>query len=492
MPISQQRIESVYIAKLKSLKGLSVDFSEKPLVAIMGVNGAGKSTILHALACCYKPDHSARKDYKFTEFFIPNTYALWNDSDFTIKYSYRDGARVYENIEKHYQKRERWTPRYSNRPERYVSYWGISSCVPDIETDNAKSFVTLSLCEQGDQISNKILEACKFVLDIPYERLAICRNTSHKEYLGVMREPIGYCTSLSMGAGEQRVFRILSEAYKCPRYALLLIDEIDLLLHDNALRRLVQKLYEISIDRNLQVIFTTHSMLMTELCRYVCIRYLKQTPSATLCQTSISTDLIHQLTGNYERPIHIFVEDTLSKTIVEQISTELNCKRMVRIDLFGPAINAFTVIAGKVLNHENINTTLAVIDGDVYTTADKKREIIQSVITGQAMNEQRENALQAILQYNLPENQKPEMYIRNSILMLDTDVLPDNDEFRMVLEEIGVVENDHRYIYDAIRRLDLNYDVGLSRAVSWFSRTAQWEEFTRPIRSWLDNIQQII
>ena len=69
MSISQQRINFLKIKKLKNLKDCTIDFSNKPLVAIMGVNGVGKSTILHALACCYKPTSITRKDYKFSEFF---------------------------------------------------------------------------------------------------------------------------------------------------------------------------------------------------------------------------------------------------------------------------------------------------------------------------------------------------------------------------------------------------------------------------------------
>lgn len=492
MPISQQRIVSVNFTKLKNLQNLYIDFSEGPLIAIMGVNGAGKSTVLHALACCYKPDSHSRKDYKFSDFFLPNTFALWNDSDFTIKYSYRDGAREYNNIERQYQKKERWTPRYSNRPERYVSYLGINSCVPDIEVDSAKSFMTLTLNEQADEISSKILQACKYVLNIPYERLAICKNTSGKEYLGVLRTQIGYCTSLSMGAGEQRVFKILSEAFRCPKYSLLLIDEIDLLLHENALKRLIQKLYEIANLHKLQIIFTTHSMLMTDLKDYVCTRYLVQTPEVTLCQTAISTDSILQLTGDHQRPIHIYVEDKLSQSIITRICTELNCKRYVRVFLFGPAVNSFTIISGKVLNGEDTSKTIAVLDGDVYITENEKMDRIKEVITGQALDDKREQVLHTIFQYNLPTNQKPERFIRDSILTLGEEILPEYDEFRIVLNEIGVVDDDHKYIDDAITRLDIDYQVGLSKVIDWFSKTPQWDDFVMPIKNWLETAVQTL
>lgn len=488
MPFSQQRICSLEIEKLKNLQNLDMDFSEGPLIAVMGVNGVGKSTILHALACCYKPDNLQRKDYKFSEFFLPNTYALWNDSKLSITYSYREGAKVYEDVKRQYQKQERWTPRYVNRPERYVSYIGISSCVPDIETDNTKSFLKLILNEQLDETSMKILKACEYVLNIPYERLAICKSRSNKDYLSVLRENIGYCTSLSMGAGEQRVFKILTEVFRCPKYSLLLIDELDLLLHENALKRIVKKLYEIADIREIQIIFTTHSMLMSDLDEYVKIRYLIQTPNKTLVQTSISTDSILQLTGDVRREIQIYVEDKLSQAIINKVCSELNCKRYVQTFLFGPAINSFTVIAGKVLNAELGNKTVAVLDGDVYTSPQEKIERIKQVITGQAYSAQREQVLGAILQYNLPENQKPELFIRDTVLSLSHNILPEQDELRIVLNEIGVVDNDHKYIDDAIKRLDVDYQVGLSKIIDLFAKSEEWDDYIAPIYDWLESI----
>ena len=78
-----------------------------------------------------------------------------------------------------------------------------------------KTFQSLTLSEQTGDISQKVLKGCKFILDIQYERLAICVGRQNKTYLGVLRQDIGgYCTALSMGAGEQRVFKILNEVYR--------------------------------------------------------------------------------------------------------------------------------------------------------------------------------------------------------------------------------------------------------------------------------------
>lgn len=48
-------LKSVYFKKLKGLHDIKIEFSET-LTAIMGVNGIGKTTVIHALACIYQPD----------------------------------------------------------------------------------------------------------------------------------------------------------------------------------------------------------------------------------------------------------------------------------------------------------------------------------------------------------------------------------------------------------------------------------------------------
>lgn len=490
MPISEQYTNRLVIQKLKNLKNVTFDFNEKRLTAIMGVNGSGKSTILHALACCYKPlGDKERKDYKFIDFFPPNTFAMWNDSNFTMDYNYRNGKDFYQNIIVSYQKHERWTPKYSRRPERHVIFFGINSCVPDIENDNSKSFIKLKNKQRTDDVSNQIKTYCSFILDIPYDDLGICDSPSGKQFLGVTRSNIGYCTSLSMGAGEQRVFKIIESALSCPKYTLLLIDEIDLLLHDNALKRLINKLSQIAEDRKLQIIFTTHSILMNDLTEYVSIRYIYQTNQQTLIQTYISSDSIKQLTGEQDRPINIYVEDRLSKAIIDQICFEMGCKRYVSTYIFGAAINAFTVLGGKELDNELSDNTVVVLDGDVYRTKSDRMTQINKVVTGQTEEyiQKREHISKAILQYNLPENIKPEKYIRDIILDLPEDVLPDNDEFKLALKDIGIVDDDHQYLLDAIQRIDIDINVGLSKIIERASKSDKWTQYTCEIRNWLDN-----
>ena len=72
------KTEYIKVSYLKGLRDVTIRF-EKPLTAIMGVNGAGKTTVIHALACAYQPDGQG-ENHRFPDFFVPNTDALWNGS----------------------------------------------------------------------------------------------------------------------------------------------------------------------------------------------------------------------------------------------------------------------------------------------------------------------------------------------------------------------------------------------------------------------------
>lgn len=137
MAISNQKLKSIKFTKLKNLISLDIDFNGSPVTAILGPNGNGKSTILHAIACVYQPVTNG-ENHKFSEFFLPNTDALWNDSNLEITHSFRDGREVHDNIMTIYEKMARWTPIYARRPKREVYYIGIDKCVPMIELEKNK------------------------------------------------------------------------------------------------------------------------------------------------------------------------------------------------------------------------------------------------------------------------------------------------------------------------------------------------------------------
>jgi AAA15 family ATPase/GTPase len=496
MPKSQQVLKKIEIQNLKGLIDLEIDFTEKPLTAIFGPNGIGKSTILHALACVNHPVNLpiVTVNHRFSEFFTPTSHSIWTGSSFNVYQDFRDGAVFSENYKTHFRKvLGRWTPRYSTRIDRYVSFIGIRTCVPIIESETQQSRIRFNTIQLNDSNSVKVRNLAGYVMNKTYTSFNRHQSGS-KQYIGVETDSINY-SSLSMGAGEQRIFAILSEVIQAPSNGLIIIDEIDLLLHQDALIKLIEVLNNISIDKNLQIIFTTHAQSLLKL-DSISIRHLYQTPTKTLCFTKTKPDALQRLTGTQVRPLEVFVEDDLAFTLVKKISSEESLSKYVSIKEFGAAINCFTSVSGVILNNlDNQANMLFVLDGDEYRTDSEKEAKIKRVLTGDTYTHinQRQIAFEKITQFVLPDGERPESYYHKLICELDDSNLSSEQiEIVQVARQIGNPGNTHRYFNDVITRMDYTKDVGLSKLVDLLSLSEEWLNIKANIKEWLDSKRDLI
>ena len=461
----------------------------KNVTAILGPNGNGKSTILHAIACCFEPQSEDSTNYKFSNFFLPHPHALWQGSEFELFYEYRDGPNLYENQNQPYTKTsDRWAPKYARRPKRDVIYIGIDSCVPMIESEKRLVRMHYSTNQITEQIINTILEKASIVLNRQYTSFTINEDTQGRKFIGVTSEGVKY-TALSMSAGEQKVFHILEKIYKAKNYTLILIDEIDLLLHDLAVSKLIKVISERATLRNLQIVFTTHRESIIDLNDLVNIRHIINKPTKTLCFNESKPDAINRLTGERIRPLEIYVEDDLSHTAIQKVASRLGLKRHVSIKKYGAAINCFTVVAGLLLDEENCENSLFVLDGDVYKTNEEKMGRINKVLTGDDQNaiDNRASALEKISQYNLPDDIKPERFIHSIIITLPNQ---ENEEFNEIIEMAkGIIaeDNEHKFINEIIQQIGWEPIVGLSKIIDLFSTTPEWDSYVSNIHDWLNS-----
>lgn len=482
MAISQQKIKKLRFTLLKNLRDFEIEFKEVGLTGILGPNGCGKSTLLHALACVYQPnDDQDSINYKFSQFFTPTNHSPWTGSHFSMIHDFRDNAELNTNVTTIYAKQaDRWAPKYSRRPKRYVSFIGIRSCVPAIELETQFSRITFNTTPLTDQQSLQLLGLSGQVMNRNYTSILNHLSTKQKTYLGLSHAGLDY-SSLNMGAGEQRIFQIIGEVIKCPNYGLVLIDEIDLLMHEGSLSRLLPVLNELSINKNLQIIFTTHnhSILDNSDVEY---KHLQQTPPKTICHTNTNTEALFRLTGQQVKPYEIFAEDILARFLIKQVAHELGIARQVKIVEFGSAFNCFTSAAGAVLNQiPNLDNMLFVLDGDIYRTEEEKRTQLNKVLTGNMGNVQdrRDLALSKIKQFILPEDINPERYYRNTIVEIPNENLnPKQLELKQILVDLENPPNDHLFITELADRIGLEEGEVLTLLADMIRITPIWNDLT--------------
>jgi len=488
MTYTQQRINSVHFKKLKGLKNLTLEFNNKNLHGILGPNGSGKSTIIHALSCIYKPINDTATNYKFSHFFTPTPHGSWEGSRFTLYHSYREEGEEFNNVPIEYSKAiDRWAPRYDTRPARHVSFIGIRSCVPMIELEVQQNRIQFNTQPLTDTHSNQIKLFAGSILNRNYQSYNRHYTQKGKNYLGVRYSGIDY-SSLSMGAGEQRVFYILSEIINAPKYSLIIIDEIDLLLHKDALKKLLIKINQIAGEKKLQIIFTTHDHTILNL-DFIDYSHLLQTNAKTLCFKNTKPDAIQRLTGESIKPVEIFVEDSLSKSLILKIAAELGIAKFISIQEYGPADNCFIVAAGIILRDlPNSNNMLCVLDGDKYRTTDSQEKQLKKTLTGDTviMKQKRVDVLQLINQFSIPDNKKPEQYYHELIINIDENILNEEEkEIQNIARGIESVLDSHHYLDEIIDILGFDRRVGLKVISDIISKSDNWKEVSLHIRNWL-------
>lgn len=490
--ITNQKLNSIKIGKLKCVNELNeIFFHPHSLTAILGPNGSGKSTILHALASIYIPEEGfPGEDNKLGDFFPRSPQAEWNGSNFNINITYRRDGVLVENEIKNYGKANnrgsRWIQIYARRPMREVYYLGIDKCVPMIESekDNNVKYETSNV---NNALIITMLEKASYILNKRYTSFNHHQKPNGSKFIGVEIDGLAY-SSLSMSAGEQKIFLILETVFKADKNALILIDELDLLLHDEALKKLIFVLSEHARAKNKQIIFTTHRELIIEMADKVNIRHIVSLDDRSYCFDETKPDAINRLTGQQVKPIEIYVEDDVANAIARKICSSLRASQYVKIYMFGAAINAFTLLASSLIRGEDISNKVYILDGDEYSTPVQKAAALDRVLTGTEGRTQQMkiDGEGKVIQFNLPENMRPEEYLHRLITSIPIDGL-ENDalEIITVANNIRFEMDPHRYISNIINTLGLERASGLAKIIDLASKHPDWGSYIERVSEWL-------
>lgn len=485
-------IQSITINDLQRLKNITVDFERAGVTAIMGANGSGKTTLLQALACVYRKSSQIQIDhstYTYEEFFKPYDGNDWNGASYQVQFHGREDEVGYS------KQAGKWTPRPQNRTERYVKYVSILDCAPHQEKENKKIILPFEKEElqSGQAKKRSLLMNVSGALNKVYADAGIgVKADGLKQFLyarttGQDGLELEY-PSHFMGAGEQKVIYLMNEVIKAPRNALILIEELDISLHESAIRSLINFLRSEAESRSLQIVFTTHWLGIQEFSRNINIVSLFEEPEnkTIVLRDGFDPQFVHDLDGRYEslRQIRVWTEDPFAGKILSFIAREKGVIQYLEIKHFGSIQNAYTVAAAVSLFNESLDRTIIVTDGDECLLPQQKQVQINRSLSGEGAIavQQRENALRLVVDLAAPNADKPEKVILDLCRSCEgNDSFPAwlRDNLQWINQQ--VFANDDK---EAIHRLSLHTGIAQMQLeeslIQEASKSNQWVAYVAP------------
>jgi predicted ATPase len=374
---------SLHTGNIRGLKPFNIEF-EYPISAIAGSNGSGKSTILAISACAfhnlpnaYIPPLRKQSYYTFKDFFIQSDeetpiqgirinygirYNNWRGKD-------KEGLKNQSRIKR---KSGRWND-YKTRVPRNVIYFGVQRVVPHFERSVHKSYK--SRFKPGnlpEDIKKRIAEIASRIIGKTYTKFD---SYQHAKYIlpVVSSSGISY-SGFNMGAGESAIFEILTALFQAGAGTLIIIDEIELGLHDKAQQRLIEQLKALCFELKCQIICSTHSYSIINNLPPEARFFIEQIENSTVITKGISADFACGKMGKIgSEELDIFVEDKNAATIVEQILS-LDSRKRCKIHAIGSHGAVIRQLTSRYL--EKIDNCICVLDGD---QSDNFDEAIKSI-----------------------------------------------------------------------------------------------------------------
>jgi len=165
-----------------------------------------------------------------------------------------------------------------------------------------------------------------------------------------------------MGAGESAVFEILTALFRAGIGALIIIDEIELGLHERAQLRLVEELKRLCKDLKCQIICSTHSYAVLNSLPPNARFFIEANGASTVVTKGISADFACGKMGKADaEELDIFVEDENAGAILQQV-LPLEIRKRCRIKSIGSHSAVLRQLASRSI--EGIDNCMCVLDGD--------------------------------------------------------------------------------------------------------------------------------
>ncbi len=354
-----KHLEYLELINLRGWNGQRVEF-KFPIVAIVGENGMGKSTIIQSAAALYRPPNGDNGHYA-SEFF-PDT--AWEElAGIEIRGSVKEG--VTSRIVSVRKPTTRWRGNETRR-ERAVRFLDLKRILPIYSKTGylklAKRQYTEATVEAFNQTN---LDRLSSIVGKQYTLAKqSTTNADANRKVPVLQTDGTEYSGFHQGAGETTITELLS--LDIPNNSIVLIDEIETSLHPRAQRRLIRDLAEISRLKHVQFIVTTHSpYILDELPIYARIQILKDSGTKQVVHGVSSEFALSRMDEENYPEIDIYVEDNSAKILVQEIIAKASLPLLSRVQII-PYGAANVGKSLGLMNHQGRfpKPTLVLLDGD--------------------------------------------------------------------------------------------------------------------------------
>lgn len=354
-----KRLEWVQITGLRGWTGQRVDFNF-PIVAIVGENGSGKSTVLQAAAAVYKAPTGGKET--FASDFFPDT-PFEDVSRANIGFSYRQGPNSTSKTVRKPTDRWRGNP---DRPERQVSWIDLSRIQPvgarvgyvkllkGGVTEGAHTAFDADRLSRFSQIMGREYAAAGISLT----------SADPKRTVAVLSRDSARYSGFHQGTGEIAAAELLASDF--PRYGLVLIDEVETSLHPRAQRRLIRDLARVAREQELQIILTTHSPYVLDELPPEGRIYLMNGSAGRTVVTGVSPEFAMTQMDDEKHPeCDVYVEDKRAADLISEllVAENRNLRSRAQIIPFGSA-EVGKALGQMVKDNRFPRPSLVYLDGD--------------------------------------------------------------------------------------------------------------------------------
>lgn len=359
------------LGNIRGLGPFKAEF-DYPISAFAGSNGSGKSTLLALSACAF---HNGKKGfvpplrnqpyYTFKDFFVQSEDET-PIQGVKIRYGIRhnkwsgkqsSGLKFQARTKR---KGGRWND-YHTRVNRNVIYFGVQRVVPHFERSVSKSYRSrFKPGNLSEEVRKRIAKISGRIIGKSYDDFD---SYHHGKYSlpKVSAAGISY-SGFNMGAGESAIFEILTALFLSGPGTLVVIDEIELGLHEKAQRRLIEQLKKLCKELKCQIICSTHSYAILSSLPPQARFFIEGDGSTTILTKGISADFACGKMGKPDaQELDVFVEDENAATIVAQM-LPLPTRRRCKITAIGSHSAVLRQLASRSM--EGVDNCVCILDGD--------------------------------------------------------------------------------------------------------------------------------